>query len=75
MNLSDYLKSNSRKELAEKLSLSSARLSHLCSGFRKPSPQLSISIEKATDGLVTRKDLRPNDWQDIWPELAASPPE
>lgn len=75
MNLSAYLKNNSRKELAVKLGVSSARLSHLCSGFRKPSPQLAISIEKATDGQVTRKDLRPNDWKDIWPELAASPSE
>ena len=26
-------------------------------------------IEQATKGAVTRKDLRPNDWQAIWPEL------
>jgi len=30
------------------------------------------SIEKATDGAVTRKDLRPNDWHLIWPELVKS---
>lgn len=29
------------------------------------------AIEQATDGKVTRKDMRPNDWQTIWPELAA----
>lgn len=28
-------------------------------------------IEKATNGQVTRKDLRP-DWADIWPELKKS---
>lgn len=28
------------------------------------------AIEMATNGRVTRKDLRPNDWQSIWPELA-----
>ena len=28
------------------------------------------SIEQATDGAVTRQDLRPKDWQRIWPELA-----
>lgn len=28
------------------------------------------AIEIATRGAVTRKDLRPNDWQKIWPELA-----
>lgn len=27
------------------------------------------AIEQATNGLVTRKDLRPNDWHLIWPEL------
>jgi DNA-binding transcriptional regulator YdaS (Cro superfamily) len=29
-----------------------------------------VAIERATAGAVTRKDLRPDDWQDIWPELA-----
>ena len=33
-------------------------------------PVLCVLIERATGGQVTRKDLRPNDWQDIWPELA-----
>lgn len=28
-----------------------------------------VAIERATNGQVTRKDLRPNDWMDIWPEL------
>ncbi|WP_186084872.1 transcriptional regulator [Burkholderia gladioli] len=28
-----------------------------------------VAIERATDGAVTRRDLRPDDWQDIWPEL------
>jgi DNA-binding transcriptional regulator YdaS (Cro superfamily) len=27
------------------------------------------AIEIATDKKVTRKDLRPDDWQRIWPEL------
>lgn len=29
-----------------------------------------LSIEQATERAVTRKDLRPDDWQAIWPELA-----
>ena len=28
-----------------------------------------VAIEFATDGKVTRKDLRPDDWHRIWPEL------
>ncbi len=27
------------------------------------------AIEKATKGAVTRRELRPDDWQVIWPEL------
>lgn len=29
-----------------------------------------VTIERLTEGAVTRRDLRPDDWQDIWPELA-----
>ena len=32
-------------------------------------PILCVGIEKATGGQVTRRDLRPNDWWRIWPEL------
>jgi hypothetical protein len=29
-----------------------------------------VQIEKITNGAVSRRDLRPDDWQQIWPELA-----
>ena len=32
------------------------------------------AIERATNGAVTRRDLRPEDWQEIWPELATTNP-
>ena len=28
-----------------------------------------VAIERATAGKVSRKDLRPDDWMQIWPEL------
>lgn len=31
------------------------------------------AIETATAGAVTRRDLRPDDWAAIWPELAKEP--
>ncbi len=31
-----------------------------------------VAVEDATKGLVTRKDLRPDDWHLYWPELAES---
>ena len=36
---------------------------------RVPSAELCVLIEKASDRLVMRWDLRPNDWHRIWPEL------
>lgn len=36
---------------------------------RLPSPLNCTAIEQATDGAVTRRDLRPSDWHLIWPEL------
>jgi len=30
------------------------------------------AIEAAVKGAVTRRDLRPDDWASIWPELAAN---
>ncbi|NML34538.1 transcriptional regulator [Paraburkholderia antibiotica] len=31
------------------------------------------AIESATSGEVTRPDLRPTDWYEIWPELIGAP--
>lgn len=35
-------------------------------------PALCVAFERESAGAVTRRDLRPDDWQDIWPELAES---
>lgn len=38
----------------------------------KPIPlQHMPAIERFTGGAVTRQQMRPDDWADIWPELAA----
>lgn len=36
----------------------------------------AAAVERFTGGAVTRRDIRPQDWHLIWPELAAadSPP-
>ena len=39
-------------------------------GKRKFPAELCALIERATGGDVTRRDLRPDDWHRIWPELA-----
>jgi DNA-binding transcriptional regulator YdaS (Cro superfamily) len=39
-------------------------------GKRRLPVEACPAIERATGGAVTRKELRPDDWQTIWPELA-----
>jgi len=39
-------------------------------GGRVPNPAYCLAIERATGGQVTRRDLRPNDCEQIWPDLA-----
>ena len=36
-------------------------------------PFYCVAIERATNGAVTRQDLRPDDWPEIWPDLADFP--
>ena len=33
-------------------------------------PEKCVLIERVTDRAVTRQDLRPDDWKQIWPELS-----
>lgn len=40
-------------------------------GKRELPVECCYTIEKATAGQVTRRDLRPDDWHLIWPELVA----
>lgn len=34
-------------------------------------PKKCVCIERITQGKVSRKQLRPQDWWEIWPELSA----
>lgn len=36
---------------------------------RLPSPENCTGLEIATKGVVSRRDLRPDDWWLTWPEL------
>lgn len=73
MNLREYLDSLPRggtTELAKALNISTSYLTQLAAGTSPRSPERCVEIEQATGGQVTRRDLRPDDWQRIWPELA-----
>lgn len=38
-------------------------------------PATCVRLEMESGGVITRRMLRPDDWQDIWPELAESEPK
>lgn len=38
-------------------------------GQRQAGEKLCVSIERESNERVTRRDLRPDDWRLIWPEL------
>ncbi|MEX3555197.1 MAG: YdaS family helix-turn-helix protein [Burkholderia gladioli] len=45
-------------------------VSRWANGSRPVPPRWCVAIERITDGAVSRRDLRPDDWHLIWPELA-----
>lgn len=65
----DSLEWGGAKELADQLGVSKSFLSQMASGVSAISPKRCVEIEIATNGAVTRRDLRPDDWYKIWPEL------
>lgn len=79
MNLDQYLSSDgalSVAQLRERMQSlgyevkSNAQIRQWRHGYsgRRPDPKNCIGIERATNCAVTRKDLRPDDWQQIWPD-------
>lgn len=74
MNLKDHLASLDDDKEANLAAASGATVGHIRNvayGVRAASPALASAIERATNGAVTRRDLRPDDWHLIWPELAS----
>ena len=78
MQLNEYLKSPGAltvRQLAEAVGVKSdMQIREWQHGYggRRPGPAYFQAIERATNGQVTRRELRPNDWQQIWPELATT---
>lgn len=79
MNLSEYLASPGALtvgELRKRAGVSSdAQIRQWQHGYanRRPGPAHCLAIERATEGAVTRRDLRPDDFHLIWPDLTAQP--
>lgn len=63
MTLIEYFKDEPRgakTEMAEHLGISKTWMALLIAGTRTPSAVLAKKIERATQGLVKRKELRPD---------------
>lgn len=60
----------SEKALADWLGVTKAAVWQWKQKGRKTPIEHCPVIEAKTQGVVTRRDLRPDDWQVIWPELA-----
>lgn len=63
MHLKEYFKGEphgSKKEMADYLGITPTWLGLLMRKVRRPSAELAKKIEKATQGLVTAKELRPD---------------
>jgi len=56
--------------LAVEIGASPVLISQWATGKRAVPIERCVPIERATQGEVSRIDLRPDDWQEIWPELA-----
>ena len=72
MQLQEHLKLSGRGSkavLARAIGVHPPDLSDWLSGKRAVPVHHCVAIERATEGAVSRRDLRPHDWQDIWPEL------
>lgn len=71
MDLQTYLAETgaTQSELAAQLGVSQSLVAQWVRRAALPPPLRCVEIELATGGLVARPDLRPGDWERIWPEL------
>lgn len=74
MKLRDYLKQQRGRQaqLAKAIGAHAPDVSRWATGDRPIPLEYGALIERATNGLVSRKDEWPQDYATYWPELADS---
>lgn len=72
MDISTYLTHSGVKQsdFARSIGVSPSLLYQWLSGLRPVAAKHCVKIEQQTGGQVSRPELRPDDWQSIWPDLA-----
>jgi DNA-binding transcriptional regulator YdaS (Cro superfamily) len=73
MNLHQYISQERGRQssLAKAIGAHAPDVSRWADGSRPIPIQYGAPIEQATNGAVTRVEMFPDDWQRVWPELAA----
>lgn len=61
------------RELARALRAHEPDVSRWVAGKRPVPTRRASAIEAFTRGAVTRQDMFPSNWQEIWPELVPAP--
>ncbi|MDL2200847.1 YdaS family helix-turn-helix protein [Halopseudomonas aestusnigri] len=69
--LLDWLKSANDEDVLA-TGTTRGHLRQISYGYRPASPEVAARLESVTEGRITRKQLRPDDWAVIWPELVAA---
>lgn len=74
MNLAQYLMQERGRQaaLAKAIGAHAPDVSRWADGTRPIPVAHGAAIEAATGGLVTRREMFPDDWPRIWPELVDS---
>jgi len=58
-----------QSEFARQIGVNQSMVYQMIKGLRPVPEKVCVRIEQATNGAVSRKDLRPGEWAEIWPEL------
>lgn len=58
-----------QEKLGEAIGSSQSEVSQWVTGRRPVPPKKAVAIERATG--ISRREFRPDDWHELWPELAA----
>jgi DNA-binding transcriptional regulator YdaS (Cro superfamily) len=73
MDIKSYLKTLddevAREKFATQCGTTLGHLRNVSYGLRPAAPELCVAVEVATNGQVTRPEMRAYDWHRIWPEL------
>lgn len=74
MDLKSYffgLDQESRESFARRCGTTRGHMQNVAYGYREPSTELAVSIERESGGACSRQDLFPDTYPAKWPELSA----